>query len=119
MEGKSDLTQNAVDAVSAVLVGEPDDLTQQILALSIEAMQMARERKEAEARNNHGAEQTECDMDENGWLNEGWAAWRLTLPINDNPAVIYFTHKPTYAQCVAFSRAGGVRVDQAVVQERE
>lgn len=115
----TDLTTPAIDAVTALLAeGPQDELTQRILELSIEAMEMHHERKLSEARNNHGAEQTECDMDENGWLNEGWAAWRLTLPM-DNPAVIYFTTKPSYAQCVAFSRAAGVRVDQAVVEERE
>lgn len=115
-----DLTTPAIDAVKDLLTdGVPDDLTQQILELSIEAMHMHHERQQSEARNNRGAERTECDIDENGWLNEGWAAWRLTLPMGDNPAVIYFTREPTYAQCVAFSRAAGVRVDQAIVQERE
>lgn len=115
----NELTQNAVTALGEVLADSPDELTQKILELSIEAMEMHRERKVAESRNNHGAEQADCDVDENGWLNEGWAAWRLTLPMSDNPAVIYFTREPTYAQCVAFSRAAGVRVDQAVVEERE
>lgn len=115
-----DLTTPAIDAATSFLGdGVPDDLTQRILELSIEAMHMHRERLEAEASNNRGAERTNGDIDENGWLNEGWAAWRLILPMGDNPAVIYFTREPTYAQCVAFSRAAGVRVDQAVVEERE
>lgn len=116
----TDLTTPAIDAVSTLLDnGVPDDLTQRILELSVEAMHMHHERMVEEARNNRTAQQTQCDIDENGWLNEGWAAWRLTLPMGDNPAVIYFTKQPSYAQCVAFSRAAGVRVDQAVVEERE
>lgn len=115
-----DLTTPAIDAVNALMGdGVPDDITQKILELSVEAMHMHHERQQAEARSNRGAEQTECEIDENGWLNEGWAAWRLTLPMVDNPSVIYFTHEPSYAQCVAFCRAAGVRVDQAVVEERE
>ena len=115
-----DLTTPAIDAVNTLLGdGVPDDLTQRILELSIEAMHMHHERQQSESRNNRGAERTECDIGENGWLNEGWAAWRLTLPMGDNPAVIYFTKEPSYAQCVAFSRAAGVRVDQAVVEGRE
>ena len=75
-----DLTTPAIDAVNTLLGdGVPDDLTQRILELSIEAMHVHHERQLAEARSNRGAEQTECDIDENGWLNEGWAAWRLTL----------------------------------------
>lgn len=66
-----------------------------------------------------GAKQVDAtDIDDAGWIDESWAAWRLVLRTGANPAIIYFTRKPTYAECKAFARAASVPVGDAIIEER-
>lgn len=92
----------------------------EISKIGLEALKR-RDELEASAVNGNGPEARQTDggdIDENGWLNESWAAWRLVLRTGENPSVIYFSRKPTYAECKAFARAALVPVAEAVIEER-
>lgn len=58
------------------------------------------------------------DIDDQGWIDESWAAWRLVLRTGDNPAVVFFSRQPTYAERKAFAAAAKVPVADALVEER-
>lgn len=58
------------------------------------------------------------DIDDQGWISDSWAAWRLVLRSGDNPAVVYFTRQPTYAERKAFAAAAKIPVAHAVAEER-
>lgn len=58
------------------------------------------------------------DIDDQGWVSDGWAAWRLVLRDGENPAVVYFSREPTYAERKAFAAAAKVPVASAVAEAR-
>lgn len=58
------------------------------------------------------------DMDEHGWIDESWAAWRLVLRTGDNPSVVFFSREPTYAERKAFAAAAKIPVASAIAEER-
>lgn len=58
------------------------------------------------------------EMDEHGWIEESWAAWRLVLRDGENPSVVFFSREPTYAERKAFAAAAKVPVASAVAEAR-
>lgn len=58
------------------------------------------------------------DIDEQGWISDSWAAWRLVLRTGNNPAMVFFSREPTYAERKAFAAAAKIPVVDAVVEER-
>lgn len=58
------------------------------------------------------------EMDEHGWIEESWAAWRLVLRDGGNPSVVFFSREPTYAERKAFAAAAKVPVASAVAEAR-
>lgn len=75
-------------------------------------------RREEEAEQAQPTRADATDIDEQGWIDESWAAWRLVLRTGDNPAVVFFSRQPTYAERKAFAAAAKVPVADAVVEER-
>lgn len=66
-----------------------------------------------------GATQADpSDLDDQGWIDESWAAWRLVLRGGENPSVVFFTREPTYAERKAFAAAAKIPVAHAVAEER-
>lgn len=94
-------------------------LANHVAEMGLSALKRRSELEAAQANDNGPeATKTDGDIDENGWLSESWAAWRLVLRTGDNPAVIYFSRKPTYAESKAFAKAAAVPFADAVIEER-
>ena len=75
-------------------------------------------RRAEEAQQSQATRADATDIDDQGWIDESWAAWRLVLRNGDNPAVVFFSREPTYAERKAFAAAAKVPVADAVVEER-
>ena len=121
-EKLSQLEQSAADAVQNMITkGNWNDnpvLAKRIAELGISAIEK-RDEWEAKQDSQPSSQAAEGEIDEQGWISEPWAAWRVTLTTGDNPSVVYFSRKPTYAECKAFARAAGIPADQAIATERE
>lgn len=75
-------------------------------------------RRAEEAEQDQPTRADATDIDDQGWIDESWAAWRLVLRTGDNPAVVFFSRQPTYAERKAFAAAAKVPVADALVEER-
>ena len=75
-------------------------------------------RRAEEAQQSQATRADATDIDDQGWIDESWAAWRLVLRTGDNPSVVFFSREPTYAERKAFAAAAKVPVVDAVAEER-
>lgn len=75
-------------------------------------------RRAEEAQQSLATRADATDIDDQGWIDESWAAWRLVLRSGENPAVVFFSRQPTYAERKAFAAAAKVPVADALVEER-
>ena len=75
-------------------------------------------RRTEEAQQSQATRADATDIDDQGWIDESWAAWRLVLRTGDNPSVVFFSREPTYAERKAFAAAAKVPVVDAVAEER-
>lgn len=116
------LEEKAADALEKALSNGDwlqSPLCLEISKLGLEALKR-RDQLVAEAENDN-AEPTRADatdMDDQGWISDGWAAWRLVLRSGENPSVVFFSRKPTYAERKAFAAAAKVPVVDVIEEER-
>lgn len=116
-EPLQDLEEKAADAVlQAISSGEwlNSPLATYVYEKGLEGLK----RRAEETQQSQATRADATDIDDQGWIDENWAAWRLVIRSGENPAVVFFTRQPTYAERKAFAAAAKVPVTDAVVEER-
>lgn len=95
------------------------DFARDVFSMGLGAMQRREDlAAAAENDNNEPTRADVTDMDDQGWINDGWAAWRLVLRSGENPSVVFFSRKPTYAERKAFAAAAKVPVSEVIEEAR-
>lgn len=116
-EQLNQLEDKAADALLKA-IEKGDWLSSPLASYVYEQALAGLKRRAEEAEVNQPTRADSTDIDDQGWIDESWAAWRLVIRTGDNPAVVFFTRQPTYAERKAFAAAAKVPVVDAVVEER-
>ena len=121
MEWINDLSQNARDVMKALgnSTWLDSPIAGKLAEIGLDAISRRDKLQEEEnAAPGNATRADVTDIDDQGWISDSWAAWRLVLRTGDNPSVVFFSREPTYAERKAFAAAAKVPVSDAVVEER-